>query len=214
MKSLFVAMFLAVGALWAQESKYSLQEQVKFLYGDLDRMMDKVNAADFIYKEINKRIGEQNVLLKRRFGDKRIKVRPSFLYHPLSRYLSSFSEIIPPDQPRIIFFIPSIMDGYGNNPLFLLIMILHERDHLIVMKKANVAEEDKIILNLEDEIIALALTTEFITTPIKENYKGVKDLILPRGDENHYRAWVEAGRSEKSPVWRSYVKNMMSPVLK
>ena len=183
--------------------QYTEAEQVQFAAERLLPIVKMVMYAETPYPKINDRIKKQNLLIKKIFGEKEITVnlRPS--YHQTSRFIPAASGVVN-GGPRMVLYVSAIMNNYTDNQAHWIRCIMHERDHLSEMKQGNISK-----INLELEIHMQALTTEFVTVPMKEEY----GVMLSKGDQKHYNAWIKAGRSEKNLIWRNYIQTLLSPVL-
>jgi len=195
-------LFLLGLPLLAQFTQYTEAEQVDFALSRLKPIVMKVMAAETPYPEVNERVKQQEVLIKQKFGDKGLVVnfRPS--YHAKSPWIPAASGVLN-GGPHIVMYVSAVMNNWVDNESHWIRCLMHERDHLTEMK-GNIPKVD-----LDVEIHMHALTTQFVTVPMKEKHR----VTLSRNDQKHYEAWVRAGRSEKSPIWRDYMKSLLSPVL-
>lgn len=194
---------LVASVVSAQMIQYSESEQIQFATERLYPIIKMVMNAQLSCPEINGRIKKQDELIRKRFGGKKITVNMRPSYNEISRLVPAASGILN-GEPRIVLYIPAIMNNYVDNQSHWIRCIMHERDHLTEMK-GNISKVD-----LELEIHMHALTTQFVTVPMKEKC----GVVLSSNDQKHYNAWIRAGRSEKSPVWRDYIKTLLSPVLR
>ncbi len=188
--------------LWAQFTNYTEREQVNFALSQLKPIVDMVMGANTPYPAVNERIKQQDALIKRRFGSRPLVVNLRPTYHVKSPWIPAASGVVS-DGPRIVMYVSAIMNNWVDNLPHWIRCLMHERDHLTEME-GNISK-----VNLELETHMHALTTEFVTVPMKERYM----VTLSRNDQKHYDAWVRAGRTEKSQVWRDYIKSLLSPVL-
>jgi len=126
-------------------------------------------------------------------------------YHPSSKQIHAASGIKPTGEAHIVLYIPAIMDECPCDQATIVQKIMHERDHLTEIMKNEVGN-----FNAVKEAHFHALTTEFVTVPLKEKY----NVVLSYNYRRHYEAWVKSGKTEKSFYWQSYIHSLMESVLK
>jgi hypothetical protein len=86
----------------------------------------------------------------------------------------------------------------------LVITVMHERDHLaygfVNAKQEHVSTADE---HVAQECSAWALTCEYTLRPMIEDYQ------RPMTDDISimYKAWLEAGRNEESPLWKQWIRS-------
>lgn len=185
---------------FAQEV-YSEEEQKEFAFRKIYPVVDMVMHAKTPYPDINQRIIEQDLLIGKRFGKKSVDINLHLGYNKLSRFVAAAVGVTN-GQPRIVFYIPAIMNNYFDNQSHWITTTMHERYHLT----ERVVNSEGV--NLELEIHIHGLTTKFVTVPLKEKHK----VILSKNDQRFYDAWVRSGRSENSPIWRKFISDLHSPV--
>ena len=201
--TLLIALFLG-WVLRAQSVPYTEAQQIQFVEKEIRPLLNMVINARLPFPAINERIKSQDALILQRFKGKPIIIVLSPLYHNISKQIGAASGIEPTGEPKIVLYLPSIMDDYADNPSSLLRKIMHERDHLTEILRNESS------INLELETHMQALTTEFVTVPLKEKYQ----VTLSYSDQKHYDAWVKSGRNEKSQFWKDYIRSLLAPVLK
>lgn len=200
-KALWCLAFLAVPVAFAQAVSHSREQQIKFIEKELYPVIKAVALAEVPYPEVNDRIRRQNELIRKRFGEKKIRVNLRARYHQTDRRIHAITRIGERGEPEMILYIPALMDDRERNWASLLRKVMHERDHL-----TEIISNDK-QSGVEDEIHLHGLTTEFVTRPLE------KYVALSPSDRRYLDAWIDSGRNEKSPVWRDYMQSLLTPVL-
>ena len=207
MKSVKVFMIYIIFCVTSYAQSRIQEDMVKFIDREIRPVLVMVMDAKMPYPIINERVKEQDRLIRKIFGKKPIKItlRPTF--HSLGPRVRAASGIDEAGNPKIVMFVPSIMDGYANfgeSFSSLVRTVMHERDHLTEMTM------NRTHVDLGVEIHMQALTTKFVTVPMVEKY----NINVSPNDRKHYNAWVDNGRDEKSFGWRQYMEKLLAPALK
>ncbi len=200
--AILCAFLVALGALSAQSAQYTQAQVTEFANNELIPVVQMVMSATTPYPEVNDRVNKQTVLISRRFkGKPANNVVLQTVYTRVSKFVAGSSRVNEKGNPEITLYVPAIMDNWAGNRSRIIYIIMHERDHLTELIPDR---KDGISLDVETHIHAL--TTQYVVVPLKEKY----EITLSRDEQRHYDAWVKAGRTERSPVWRESIQTLLS----
>ncbi len=194
--------FTVLGTLSAQSATYTQAQVTEFANKELIPVVQMVMGATTPYPEVNDRVNKQTMLISRRFkGKPTNNVVIQTVYTRVSKFVAGSSRINEKGNPELTLYVPAIMDNWAGNRSHIIYIIMHERDHLTELIPNR---KDGISLEIETHIHAL--TTQHVVVPLKEKY----GVTLSQDEQRHYDAWVRAGRTEKSPVWKESIKTLLT----
>jgi hypothetical protein len=201
--TVILCFFLVVlGMLNAQPAPYTEAQLKQFINNELVPIVRMVVEATTPYPEVNERVKKQTALISQRFKDKPANsVVLQMVYTHVSKWVAGSSRINEKGNPEITLYVPAIMDNWAGSRSRIIYIIMHERDHLTELIPNR---KDGISLDIETHIHAL--TTQYVVVPLKEKH----GVTLSRDEQRHYDAWVKAGRTEKSSVWRESIRILLS----
>jgi len=196
-------------------AKYTLKKMQEVWTNDFQGVLDGLFQNRYRLPKIQERFNSQSQLIRERF-------HTNISTHLVTTYNAESLDVLAGcwltnGQPQVDFVVPKLLDVYyeardsGETNWLLkmqdgvVLSMMHELDHLALGLVAGDRKHPSSVDKLADyESRTWANTCEYVIRPMVEEY----GVSITSSDRIYYGKWIEAGRNEKSPLWRDFIRSL------